>query len=51
MIIGWVSLLAFCLPIEAHWDREVMKTAKCYPIATLNMFASINTGEFPPFLF
>lgn len=45
MIIGWVSLLVFCFPVEAHWDKEVMKTAKCYPVETLNTFASLNTGN------
>ncbi|KAL2756897.1 hypothetical protein ACRALDRAFT_1069604 [Sodiomyces alcalophilus JCM 7366] len=47
MILGWVSLLAFCKPVEAHWDKEVFKTATCYPRETANLFASLNTGE-PP---
>ncbi|KAH8891502.1 hypothetical protein GQ53DRAFT_648621 [Thozetella sp. PMI_491] len=43
-VIGWVSLIAYCNPIKAHWDTVAFKTAKCYPRDTLNAFASLNTG-------
>ncbi|KFH40946.1 hypothetical protein ACRE_083560 [Hapsidospora chrysogenum ATCC 11550] len=44
MIESWVSLLAFCDPVKAHWDRDAMKTAKCYPRELANTFAAMNTA-------
>lgn len=44
MIESWVSLLAFCDPVKAHWDRDAMKTAKCYPRELTNTFAAMNTA-------
>jgi hypothetical protein len=44
MIESWVSLLAFCNPIKAHWDKEASKTAKCYSRDLVNVFAAMNTA-------
>lgn len=50
LIESWVSILAYCNPIAAQWDREVLKapTTKCWPIETFRIFPLINTGPNPP---
>lgn len=44
MVESWISILAYCNPVAAHWDREVLKTAKCWPIEVFRIFPLINTG-------
>jgi len=44
MVEGWVSLLALCDPIPAAWDKELAKTARCFPNKLANNFAAINTA-------
>lgn len=44
MIESWISLLAFCDPVKAHWDREAFKTARCFSRDLVNAFAAMNTA-------
>lgn len=44
MIESLISLLAFCDPIKAHWDKEAFKTARCFSRDTVNTFAAMNTA-------
>ena len=46
MIESWISILAFCDPIAAQWDRKLLKTAKCWPTAVFRIFPLFNTGSF-----
>ncbi|KAM7210321.1 hypothetical protein V8F06_014297 [Rhypophila decipiens] len=44
MVESWISILAFCDPIAAHWDRKVLKTARCWPMEVFRVFPLLNTG-------
>ncbi|KAK0643156.1 hypothetical protein B0T16DRAFT_459328 [Cercophora newfieldiana] len=44
MIESWVSILAFCNPVAAHWDKKILKTAKCWPPEVFRIFPLVNTG-------
>ncbi|KAK0613518.1 hypothetical protein B0T14DRAFT_485277 [Immersiella caudata] len=44
MIESWISILAFCDPIAAHWDKKVLRTAKCWDPAVFRIFPLFNTG-------
>lgn len=43
-IEGIVTVMAYCDSLQAHWDPEVMKTAKCYPMDLRNTFGTMNTA-------
>ncbi|KAK4449065.1 hypothetical protein QBC34DRAFT_97790 [Podospora aff. communis PSN243] len=44
MVESWISILAFCDPIAAHWDKKVLRTAKCWDPAVFRIFPLFNTG-------
>ncbi|KAM7200780.1 hypothetical protein V8F33_003711 [Rhypophila sp. PSN 637] len=44
MVESWISILAFCDPIAAQWDRKLLKTAKCWPAHVFRVFPLLNTG-------
>lgn len=44
MVESWVSILAFCDPIAAQWDKKLLKTARCWPQAVFKIFPLFNTG-------
>lgn len=50
LIESWISILAYCNPIAAQWDKAVLRDpkTKCWDIATFRIFPLINTGLFPP---
>lgn len=47
LIESWISILAYCNPIAAQWDKAVLKDpkTKCWPIETFRIFPLINTGS------
>lgn len=47
MVESLVSVLAFCDPIAAQWDKSLLKTAKCWPPHIFNVFPIFNTCMFP----
>jgi hypothetical protein len=46
MVESWVSILAFCDPIAAQWDKALLKTARCWPQHVFSVFPLFNTGSF-----
>ncbi|KAK4120654.1 hypothetical protein N657DRAFT_553581, partial [Parathielavia appendiculata] len=44
MVESWISILAYCDPVAAQWDKALLKTAKCWPIEIFRIFPLINTG-------
>lgn len=44
MVESWISILAFCDPIAAQWDRKLLKTARCWPVEVFRVFPLLNTG-------
>lgn len=49
MVESWISILAYCNPIAAQWDKAVLRDpkTKCWDIATFRIFPLINTGMHP----
>ncbi|KAK1756413.1 hypothetical protein QBC47DRAFT_185774 [Echria macrotheca] len=44
MVESWISILAFCDPIAAQWDKALLKTARCWPTSVFRVFPLFNTG-------
>lgn len=44
MVMGWISLLARCKPLDGEWNKDIK--SKCYPREIVNGFASSNTGKY-----
>ncbi|KAL2193833.1 hypothetical protein P885DRAFT_44435 [Corynascus similis CBS 632.67] len=40
----WISILAYCDPVTAHWNKALLQTARCWPIEIFRIFPLISTG-------
>lgn len=47
MVESWISILAYCDPVTAHWNKALLQTARCWPIEIFRIFPLISTGLLP----